>query len=314
MRGASRLQLTLAVPRTLATAAVLVLGCGGKATTPAEQPLCRITTSIAGNKPLADRSLPAPFWFSLLVRGYTSTGAIARPSRDCEGELAAWPADACAADAKVTPLEPEPLGDRDLVVSHLGDGRRLVWAQTDHFTNGEAVGPVALAVFDARGVSVTTLGVLRAYGSRAQLRLERLGEGTILVAEGEACADERDARTCVRGIRLVPVGKRRFVPLDLSDQGGRCMGRAFFPLRLEGTVGRKTYRVQSSVNLTKDAVTVQEQLTIGEVSAGAGSADAMASAVARMTSERHIRLAGGRLVADEPSLLDQWAKKQKAAE
>src|SRR5215208_1384850 len=89
---------------SLAAASLLVLDCGGKAKTPAEQPLCRITTSIAGNKPLADRTMPAPFWFSLLVRGYTSTGAIARPTRDCEGEMVTWPADTCAADAQVTPL------------------------------------------------------------------------------------------------------------------------------------------------------------------------------------------------------------------
>jgi hypothetical protein len=308
-----RATMRVASPHVLsltAAGAALILGCGGKAKTPAEQPLCRITTTIAGNKPLGDRTMPGPFWFSLLVRGYTASGAIARPSRDCEGQLVTWTADSCASDAQVVPLEAEPLGDRDLVVSHLGDGRRLVWVQTDHFTNGEAVGPVALAEFDPRGVSVTTLGVLRAYGSRAQLRLERLGEGQVLVAEGEACADERDARTCVRGIRLVPVGKRRFVPLDLSNEAGLCLGRAFFPLRLEGVRGRKSYRVQSSVTITKDAVTVQEQLTIGEASAAAGSADALASAVARMTAERRIRLAGGRLVADEPSLLDRWAKQQ----
>jgi hypothetical protein len=293
-------------------AAVLAVGCGGKATTPAEQPLCRIITSIGVNKPLAERALPAPFWFSLLVRGYVSTGAIARPARDCEGEVVSWPADACAADAQVTPLEPEPLGDRDLVVSHLGDGRRLVWVQTEHFANGEAVGPVALAVFDPRGVSVTTLGVLRAYGSRVQLRLDRLGDGQVLISEGEACADERDARTCVRGIRLVPVGRRRFVPLDVSDEGGHCLGRAFFPLRLDGTLGHKSYRVQSSVNFAPEAVTVQESLTISEGAMG-NSADATAAAVARVTAERRIRFSGGRLVADGPSLLDRWARQERAA-
>src|SRR6185369_5207664 len=148
-----------------------------------------------------------------------------------------WTADACAADAEAVPLEAAPLGDHDLVVSNLGDGQRLVWVQTEHYTNGEALGPVALAVLDARGVSVNTLGVLRAYGSRAQLRLEPLGQGQILVAEGEACADERDARSCVRGIRVVPAGKRRFVPLDISEDDGRCQGRAFFPLRADGFVG-----------------------------------------------------------------------------
>jgi hypothetical protein len=297
-------------PRILAAAAVLVMGCGATATTPAEQPLCRISTSIGVNKPLADRTLPAPFWFSLLVRGYVPSGAIGRPTRDCEGQLVSWPADACAADAEVKPLDPEPLGENDLVVSHLGEGRRLVWVQTEHFANGEAVGPVALAVFDPRGVSVTTLGVLRAYGSRVQLRMDRLGDGQVLIAEGEACADERDARTCVRGIRLVPVGRRRFVALDVSDEGGRCLGRAFFPLKLDGTLGRKSYRVQSSVNFAPDAVTVQESLTITEGTST--SADATAAAVAKMTAERRIKMSGGRLVADGPSLLDRWARQERA--
>jgi hypothetical protein len=298
------------------TVAALVVGCGGKATTPGEPALCRITTSLGSNKPLADRALPAPFWFSLLVRGYQSNGAIARPPRDCEGQEARWTADHCAADTEVKALEPEPLNDRDLVVSHLGEARRLVWAQTQHYANGEAEGPVALAVFDARGVSVTTLGTLRAFGSRVQLRLEKLGDGQLLVAEGEACADESDARTCVRGIRLVPVGRRHFVALDIADADGRCAGRAFFPLRADGVLGegarRKTYRLQSSVNFAPDALTVQEQLAIGNPAAGSASADAAASAVARMTSERHIRFTGGRLVADAPSLLERWAQQEKA--
>jgi hypothetical protein len=174
---------------------------------------------------------------------------------------------------------------------------------------------VALAVFDSRGVSVTTLGALRSYASRVQLRLEPLGEGQILVAEGEACADERDARSCVRGIRVVPVGKRRFVALDVSEADGRCQGRAFFPLRAEGTVGegtrKKNYRIQSSVNFAPEAITVQEQLTIGQTSSE--SADATASAVRRMTSERRITLRGGRLVAEGPSLLDRWVRQERAA-
>jgi hypothetical protein len=305
-----RATMRVAAPRSSAVALALTMwvSCGGKPANPGEQPLCRITTSLGSNQKLAERALPAPFWFSLLLRGYQATGAIGRPARDCEGQLAAWTADTCAADAEVVPVEAEAMVDRDLVVSHLGDERRLVWAQTEHFTNGEAVGPVALTSFDARGVSVNALGVLRAYASRAQLRLEPLGDGQVLVAEGEACADERDARTCVRGIRVVPIGKRRFTALDISDEAGHCLGRAFFPLRADGTLGRKSYRIQSSVNFAPDAITVQEQLSVGESATGATSADATASAVARMTSERHIKLTAGRLIADAPSLLDRWAK------
>ena len=298
-------------------AAGSLLACSDKKPVdPANQPLCRITTSLAASKPLADRVLPAPFWFSLLVRGYQSTGAIGRPVRDCEGQLVAWTADQCSADAESATLDPEPLTDRDLVVSHLGEGRRLVWATTEHFANGEAAGPVALAVFDPRGVSVMAMGVLRAYPNRAQLRFETLGDGEVLVAEGEACADERDARTCVRGVRLVPFGKRRFVPLDLVDETGRCTGRSFFSLRADGASGQgarhKTYRIQSSLAFTPEALTVQEQLTVNLIPPGAASADAVTSNVSRITAERHIRYKAGRLIADGPSLYDLWARKERS--
>jgi hypothetical protein len=174
---------------------------------------------------------------------------------------------------------------------------------------------VALTNFDSRGVSVDTLGVLRGYPGRAQLRLERLGDYQILVAEGEACSDERDARTCVQAVRLVPVGRRRFVPLDLTDVQGRCVGRTFFPLRSEGTVGegshRKSYRLQRSVTFNPDAILIQEQMSVVEGGWGAASVDAAASAVARMTVDRRIRVMGGRLVVDEPSLVDRMLRQEK---
>jgi hypothetical protein len=297
---------------TFAAAAVVVcLGC-----TPAvqqrvagEPPLCRMNTGYDLDKPLVQRALPAQFWFSLMVRGYQANGDIPRPTLDCEGQMVAWTADACS-EPDTHALLPTPLSERDIVVSNLGEGRRLVWVITDRFTSGEALGPVALASFDARGVSVETLGVLRAYPSRAQLRLERLGDYQILAAEGEACSDERDVRSCVQAVRLVPVGRRRFVPLDLTDMQGRCVGRTFFPLAADGTVGegtrRRSYRLQRNVTFTPDAVVVQEQMSVVQGGWGASSIDAAASAVSRMTVDRRIRVLGGRLVIDEPSLLERF--------
>ena len=74
---------------------------------------------------------------------------------------------------------------------------------------------------------------------------------------------------------------------------------------------RKTYRLQTTVTFTPEALAVQEQLTIGEPSAGSESADAAASALSRMTSERRIRYQGGHLVAEGPSLLERWAVEQR---
>jgi hypothetical protein len=285
-------------------------GCGpAKQRIIGEQPLCRMNTGYDFEKPLVQRALPAAFWFALIVRGYQANGDIPRPAYDCEGQPVAWTADACS-EPDTRTLLPSPLSERDIVVSHLGEGRRLVWVITDRFTSGEAIGPVALATFDSRGIAVDALGVLRAYPSRAQLRLERLGDYQILEAEGEACTDDRDVRSCVQAVRLVPVGRRRFVPMDLTDMQGRCVGRTFFPLHAEGTIGeggvRRSYRLQRNVSFNPDAVLVQEQMSV--VQGSWSSVDAAASAVSRMTVDRRIRIVGGRLVIDEPSLLERFAR------
>jgi hypothetical protein len=313
--GYGRATMRFLAPRSAVAAllSLLVAACGGAVTAkvPYDPPLCRMNTGYDLDKPLVQRALPAQFWFSLIVRGYQANGDIPRPTQDCEGQLVAWTADACS-EPDTRTLLPTPLSERDIVVSNLGEGRRLVWVITDRFTSGEALGPVALASFDARGVSVESLGVLRGYPSRAQLRLERLGDYQILAAEGEACTDERDVRSCVQAVRLVPVGRRRFIPMDLTDLQGRCVGRTFFPLNAEGTVGdgnqRRSYRLQRNVTFNSDAVLVQEQMSVIQGGWGASSIDAAASAVSRMTADRRIRIIGGRLVIDEPSLIERFTR------
>jgi hypothetical protein len=297
--------------RTFAALA-MVAGCGPAVPRPTlERPLCRLNTGYDLDKPLVQRALPAAFWFTLIVRGYQANGEIPRPTQDCEGQVVAWTADACS-EPDTRSLLPTPLSERDIVVSHLGEGRRLVWVITDRFTSGEAIGPVALTNFDRYGVAVDTLGVLRGYPQRATLRLERLGDYQILAAEGEACTDERDVRSCVQAVRLVPVGRRRFVPMDLTDIQGRCVGRTFFPLNSDGSVGdgarRRSYRLQRNVTFTPDAVLVQEQMSVAQGGSGSFSKDATESAVSRMTVDRRIRVIGGRLVIDEPSLLERFAR------
>jgi hypothetical protein len=292
---------------------LLVAACPGtvRPKLPYDPPLCRMNTGYDLDKPLVQRALPAQFWFSLIIRGYQANGDIPRPTQDCAGELVAWTADACS-EPDTRALLPTPLSERDIVVSELGEGRRLVWVITDRFTSGEALGPVALANFDMRGVSVESLGVLRGYPARAHLRLERLGDYQILAAEGEACSDERDVRSCVQAVRLVPVGRRRFIPMDLTDIQGRCVGRTFFPRAAEGTVGdgnqRRSYRLQRNVTFNSDAILVEEQMSVMQGGWGAASVDAAASAVSKMTANRRIRIIGGRLVIDEPSLLERFTR------
>lgn len=279
-----------------------------------ESPLCRIDSEIDAATPLPDRTLPGPWWQALVLRDYHAInqgmGQVARPARDCTGELVEWVADFCTGEAPPTPRIIDTLTERETIVSNLGGRRRLVWTLVDQLSNGESQGPIALADFDDRGAVVQTIGTLRGYAARADLRLEPMNDGVLLVAEGDACADERDPRSCFRAIRVMVAGHRRFVARDLVDQNGRCAGRAFFPTRAEGLVGsgsrQRRYELRSAVKFTPTAMLVEEQLTLSADTRGFRSSDAAAAAVARMRVDRKIELRGGLLVADGPSLLQRW--------
>ena len=63
------------------------------------------------------------------------------------------------------------------------------------------------------------------------------------------------------------------------------------------------------------AVVVQEQMTMVQGSWGSASVDAANSVVSRMTVDRHVRVLGGRLVVDEPSLLERiWRQERVPTE
>jgi hypothetical protein len=94
--------------RVIISVILLLMSCSGHAPPPGPPMLCRIDTSLDATKPLVQRALPSPFWFSLLVRGYQPTGDVPRPVRDCEGRDVRWTADACAAEATRARSSPSP--------------------------------------------------------------------------------------------------------------------------------------------------------------------------------------------------------------
>jgi hypothetical protein len=292
-----------------AIAALTLSTCAGR-TPPvgAPQPVvCHIDVTLGTEKPLRDRTFPAQYWFVLLIRGYQSSGVIARPAQDCGGLPVALATDGCEGDPQPSVDATATLTARDLVIANVGDTQRLVWAITDRLSDGEAQGPVALAEIVQGGIEVRALGLLRAYPERASLRLERLGTGTVLVAEGERCADPQGHEKCDRAIRIVPRIGNRFIAKPVLSDSGACLGRAVVEVRGTGSgsgtsAGR--YQLESVVTFGPETVAIREQLAISAERAGGGSAKD--SFVRRVQADRQLTFRGGSLVATGPSLLSRW--------
>ena len=270
---------------------------------------CTVATTIGGDKPVKDRVFPAQYWFALLLQGYQMSGELARPARSCSGGPVTLDSDECAGEPTSTRVAPSSVvSARDVTVVNLGDARRLVWAVTDHLSDGQAEGPVAIAEIEAQGIAVRASGVLRAYPENASLRLAKLGTGTVLVAEGEVCAKPG---SCQRATRVVPLIGDRFVAKSLVDDKGLCLGPAFFPLRQEGVSrGRKhaKYEIQVSITYGTDNIAIREQLAL--TGAEPASDPGTSSFVTRVQAERQLTLKDGELVATAPSVLARWLARQ----
>jgi hypothetical protein len=294
----------------LAAVATLTLStCAGR-TPPvgAPQPvLCHIDASLGIDKPLRDRTFPAQYWFVLLLQGYQSSGVIARPAKDCSGLPVKLETDGCQGDPQPSVDATTTLTPRDLVIAKVSDTQRLVWAITDRLSDGEAQGPMALAEIVQGGIEVRALGLLRAYPERVSLRLERLGTGTVVVAEGERCPDPQAPEKCDRAIRIVPRIGDRFIAKPVLSDSGACLGRAVVEVRGTGAGSGKKgahYQIESVVTFGPEAVAIREQLAISAERAGGGSAKD--SFVTRVQADRQLTFRGGSLVATGPSLLSRW--------
>jgi hypothetical protein len=300
-------------------AAWATTGCAARRTTQTQiQPVpipCTMVTNVGASQPIAERSLPASHWFSLLLYGYLPNGAITRPATDCSGRRSDWPADRCSVwPAPAAPLPSQSVTAADLVVENTGGPWRLVWAMTERLADGQAQGFVALTQFDGQGVRVHALGVLRAHPTRAKLSLKNVAGGTLLVAEGESCTVPQDQSTCSRTARLVPLVGDRFAPVDLSDSAGKCVGTALLLLKGHGTIGqgggRRDFQFESALTYNAEGVVVHEQLAVEEP-ARDGTAGTF---LRRVQAERHVRLQSGALLATTPSILDRWISAQKKGE
>jgi hypothetical protein len=279
------------------------------------RPICRIETAFGVDKPPRDRNYPAQNWFVLMLHAYRSTGEIARPLNDCSETPVKVDDDGCRSDPQVV-LTPTALTTKDLVVTSLGEARRLVWVITERLSDGQAQGPVAIAEIEPRGIAVRALGVLRTYSDNVTLRLEQFGGATVLVADGQRCEEHESPETCERAIRVVPLVGNRFVSKPLVDALGNCMGSSLLLVRSKGRAGKTThakYELETSVTFGANAILIREHLGLSRGPGVRNTKDPSASEsfVTTLQLERQVVLRNGRLVTDGPSLLTRWLAQQE---
>ena len=202
-------------------------------------------------------------------------------------------------------LPPRPLdGEKDLELIALEEGKALVWVRTDYFEDGDALGPIAVAEYRKNGLAIRALGALRANPNRVRLRLEPMGEGTVLVVESMVCPEGGDASKCARVMRLVPREGDRFVERPLFDEKtNACLGPATFPLakfeelqRDDGTIRR--FELARTIDFEEGVVTVNEQVTIKDIDPS--QPDAPPAVFRKAQIERTLVLDGAGLKTSEP--------------
>ncbi|HEY6006175.1 MAG TPA: hypothetical protein VIV57_25070 [Anaeromyxobacter sp.] len=249
-----------------ATLAVLLASCAGVRHPWPEETKCELSGPDATASGYEK-------WVKLLLRGYDpESRKVTSPALDCTTSQVRWeaPAFACFDNALATTvLPPRPLGEADVIVSRIGEGFGIAWVITNRFASGDALGPVAVVEQKEDRLLVHALGALRAYPEHTTLRLEKLGDLTVLVAEGQLCAS-KDPATCVRSARVMPLRGDRFSPEPLFSEAGACASPAWFDLdRREsatldtGWTRRNT--LAASLVFGPQGLRVEEQLVVQDL-------------------------------------------------
>jgi hypothetical protein len=306
-------------------ALALMVGAGGCAKRvenrePGARSLCfsEHPADVRPGSPAAWRSEAV---FRLLLNGFEpATGQVSVPLTDCMGTPILWqdpaPGECSEIPAPSTPLPVELLRPESLVMTEVRGDLKLVWAISRHFSDGEALGPVALVESTPRGLSVRALGALRALPRNVKLRLERVGSTEVLVAEGERCSKE-DSGLCTRRARLMPLRGGRFVGEPLRTAEGTCSGPAIFHLyrsatsRLPSGWIRK-YEMTSGLRFGPTGLQVQEQIAVDD--RDPKQPDTPPRLFRRAQGERFIRMIDGRLVEDLPSVWNRLVDAQASEE
>lgn len=190
---------------------------------PIDEPICEKLVGAERADEADTRLLPLDFWLQVLIPlAKRAPMSVPDEPNDCGGLTITvrWPDEALqSVDPRLhaQPLPRRPISESDFTFAEGPEGSILVWARIDHYDDGTARGPVALARWVDRGVKIYGLGTLWAPHTRARLRIEPLGDdGALLVADGEICPD-RQVNRCQHHIYLLPLVERRFQQVALYE-------------------------------------------------------------------------------------------------
>lgn len=278
-------------PPPAALAALLtLLACRPPA---GELPICPAYVASTRADEADTRVLPARAWLALLLPGLSLPDLqLPDAPRTCSGQpLTPDPRRAGE------PLPPRPLAEDDLTFGEGPGGQMLVWARALQFADGSALGPVALVRWVERGLEIRGVGPLHAAARRPRLRLVRLADHTLLVADGDRCPPSAPDE-CVHEIALAPLVGQRFLAADLleGDNAGpaRLLASEHHERPLaDGWVRR--VEVWRNVELKGDTAAISEALEVRDCDLRSAPVTCQDQLLAR--DERPLRLVDGRLVA-----------------
>jgi hypothetical protein len=254
-------------------------------------------------------------WLSLLLAGWDpATRRATHPAVDCTGAQVRWegPALRCTDGSTALADVPDrPLGPDDVVVSKLGDDYRIVWIVTNRYASGDGLGPVAVVEVRPRRLIVRAIGHLRANLVRPRLRLERLGDREVLVAEGEVCSSA-DPSSCARSARVMPLERERYVAAPVTSEDGACVSPALFDLGREESASlpsgwRRRYRLDATLSFLPTTLRVKEAVVVSDYDPR--HPNTPERPYRRAEAETDVRHERGRFVTASTSL---WAKMLEA--
>jgi len=295
---------------------LVVAGAGCKTDKPIREPVVRAL--CFSELPATMKVISPAVWkpetlFQLLINGYDpSTGKVSQPPTDCMGTPILFqdpaPGDCTEVAPQGEPLPLRPLTVEEMIVTEMRLDLKLVWAVVRRFSNGEAMGPVALVEATPRGLAVRALGTLKANPKSARLRLERVGGVEVLLVDGERCWGEDEKKMCQRTVRLMPLRGNRFVAETLSGPDGKCMQAANIALSRTATQTLpsrwlRRYEYTSALTVAPDGIRVAEQIVSKDSDPKQKSAPPRVHRTAQ--DERLIQVSQGGLRVDRSSVWSQ---------
>jgi hypothetical protein len=269
------------------------------------------TSLCSVERPPGSGALKEDDWLGLLLSGWDpATRRATTPAVDCTGAQVRWagPALRCTDGSTAAAALPDrPLASGDVLVAPLGDRHRIVWIVTTRFASGDGLGPVAVVEVRPGRLIVRAMGHLRANLVRPRLRLERLGDREVLVAEGEACGSA-DPSSCTRSARVMPLEGDGYVAAAVASAEGACISPALFDLGREETFPlssgwKRRFRLDATLVFQPQGLLVKEAVVVSDFDPR--HPNAPVRPYRRADAETEVRYDRGRFVTGAPSL---WAR------